>query len=62
MLGTEIKGKELITSDLNITSWEETKGKTGDEWKKVSTRKKVAAPMIFEGSFGGHVHLHNFMG
>ena len=35
------KGKELITSDLNITSWEETKGKTGDEWKKVSTRKKL---------------------
>ena len=51
------KGKELSTSDLKITSWEETKKKDKDEWKTVPTRKKVAAPMIFEGSFGSGGHI-----
>jgi len=48
-------GRDWSTSDLSITSWEETKKKDKDEWKNVPTRKKVAAPMIFEGSFGGHI-------
>ena len=48
-------GKDWSTSDLSITSWEDTKKKDKNEWKTVPTRKKVAAPMIFEGSFGGHI-------